>query len=489
MRCFIRTAVILFIILRGSTGSAGDERARRGIQASVIARGTGGSEALSDSVPTDFPSFQIPVFDDPSPGKLFMTPLARGTPQYTYLTILDDNFTPLYYAKRAGSMTDFKVHPNGLLTFFDSIAKCYYVMNEEYAIIDSFRCVNGYEADSHDFQFTSEGHGVLLSYDTRTVDMSVLVPGGNPAAKVTGLVIQELDREKHLVFEWKSWDHFSITDAVGVTLTAANVDYVHANSLAVDTDGDLLLSSRHLDEITKIHRPTGEIVWRFGGRNNQFTFTNDSLGFSHQHDVRRLPNGNITMFDNGNFHVPAFSRGVEYRLDEETRTAELVWQYRNSPDIFAFATGSVQRLPNGNTLISWGTSGVVTEVRPDGAKALELLLSPPQSFTTYRTLRFPWTTTGVAVPPALPAAVTLLPAYPNPFNPTTTIPFSLQRAMFVTLKVFNTLGQEIATLVSEVMSAGSHATEWNAGNAPSGMYFYRLQAGNIARTGRVLLLR
>ena len=59
-----------------------------------------------------------------------------------------------------------------------------------------------------------------------------------------------------------------------------------------------------------------------GGRNNQFTFPNDPIPLSYQHDVRRLPNGHITIFDNGNYRVPPFSRAVEYAA-EATRRAGL----------------------------------------------------------------------------------------------------------------------------------------------------------------------
>jgi hypothetical protein len=142
------------------------------------------------------------------------------------------------------------------------------------------------------------------------------------------------------VFQWRSWDHFSILDGSVsgyVNLDSSLIDYVHGNAIELDMDGNLLLSSRHMNEITKIDRQTGEIIWRLGlnALNNQFTFVNDTRGFSHQHDIRRLANGNITLFDNGNFLVPEYSRAVEYALDEQAMTATLVWEYRNDPDAFS----------------------------------------------------------------------------------------------------------------------------------------------------------
>jgi hypothetical protein len=79
--------------------------------------------------------------------------------------------------------------------------------------------------------------------------------------------------------------------------------------------------------------------------------------------------------------------------------------------------------------------------------------------------------------------------YPNPFNPTTTIRFSIPRSGHVTLRVYNTLGEEVSTLLDEYLPAGEHATEWNRGNLASGVYFYRLQSGDLLDTRKLVLLR
>jgi photosystem II stability/assembly factor-like uncharacterized protein len=79
--------------------------------------------------------------------------------------------------------------------------------------------------------------------------------------------------------------------------------------------------------------------------------------------------------------------------------------------------------------------------------------------------------------------------YPNPFNPSTTIQFSLPRGAHVALKVFNTLGEEITTLVSEELGAGTYTTQWNAAGIASGLYYYRLQAGNYIESKKLMLLR
>jgi hypothetical protein len=98
--------------------------------------------------------------------------------------------------------------------------------------------------------------------------------------------------------------------------------------------------------------------------------------------------------------------------------------------------------------------------------------------------------TGVATGAAdVPSEFGLAQNYPNPFNPSTTIAFSLPERAFVSLKIFDVMGREVASIVSEELSAGSYCRQWSASAMPSGVYFYRLQAGPYAETKRLLLLK
>jgi hypothetical protein len=79
--------------------------------------------------------------------------------------------------------------------------------------------------------------------------------------------------------------------------------------------------------------------------------------------------------------------------------------------------------------------------------------------------------------------------HPNPFNPTTTIEFTLDRTNHVSLKVYNLLGQEVETLVDDMLEPGAHHAVWDAGNLPSGTYFYRLETENDAEIRQMTLLK
>ena len=342
------------------------------------------------ALPADFPVLTVDTLNNPSNGYLFLAAYIYGNNTYgKYLIIADNNGNPLYYKKMSANATDFKIQPTGVITYFDEGAQQFYIMNTSFDIIDSVSCKNGYINDAHELRITPDGNFFLLCDDIETVDMSKLVSGGDTAAQVTGNIIQELDQNRNVIFQWSTFDHFNITDAIGQNLTASTIDYAHANAIEIDPDGNLLLSCRHLNEITKINIQTGDIMWRLGGKNNQFTFVNDSIGFTYQHSIRRLSNGDITLYDDGNLHTPPFSRAVEYKLNLVDTTATLVWQYENNPDIYGFAMGYVQRLQNGNTLIGWGAANeTLTEVTNNGN--VELAMHFPANVWSYRVYRFPF---------------------------------------------------------------------------------------------------
>ncbi len=89
----------------------------------------------------------------------------------------------------------------------------------------------------------------------------------------------------------------------------------------------------------------------------------------------------------------------------------------------------------------------------------------------------------------LPKQYALEQNYPNPFNPTTSINYQIPELSFVTLKVYDVLGSEVTTLVNEEKPIGNYEIEFNTKGLPSGIYFYRLQAGDFIQTKKMVLLR
>jgi hypothetical protein len=90
---------------------------------------------------------------------------------------------------------------------------------------------------------------------------------------------------------------------------------------------------------------------------------------------------------------------------------------------------------------------------------------------------------------SVPTMYNLEQNYPNPFNPVTSFMFQLPQETYVTLKVFNVLGTEVAAIVDERKEVGSYMIQWEAGKLASGVYFYRLQAGNYVNIKKLVLLK
>jgi len=350
--------------------------------------------------PEGMPIPNIYAFDNPADGYVFTTPRpSGGAPYNPYLMVLDNYGTPVFYREWPRRGNDFKTIPNDQLTFCDfdnnntSVNK-YLVMDNKYNITDTLLMGNGYIIDQHDVIMLENGNHFLMAYDPQPIGMDTVVEGGDPNATVVGFVIQELDADHNVIFQWRSWDHFEITDANHTDFLSSRIDYVHGNAFEIDSDNQLLMSNRNMEEITKINRNTGEIIWRFGlhAKNNMFDFTNDTVGFSWQHDIRRLANGNVTVYDNGNYHTPKFSQAVEYQLDEVNFKATLVWNFIHDPVVYGRATGANRRLYNDNSFICWGLTWPInySEVRQDGHLAWEL--NWPQNVWDYRAFKIDWET-------------------------------------------------------------------------------------------------
>ena len=359
-----------------------------------------------DSLPSDFPQITIDSVNNPADGKIFLANFPFGVNDSIghFLMILNNDGSVDRFKRIDNPGFDFKVLPNGNLSYAEVIQQIggyanvrWIEMDTSLVPVDTFQCGNGYTADLHEFKLLPNGHAILMAYDPEPVDMSLVVDGGDPNATVLGCIVQELDADKNVIFQWRSWDYIPFADSYE-SLTTATVDYLHMNGVSVDLDGNYLISCRQLSQILKVDRSTGDVIWKLGGKQNDFSFLNENEAnspdyFSYQHNISVLPNGNLTLFDNGNQHSPQHSRAVEYKIDEVNKTANMVWEYRHTPDIYSMAMGSVQRLSNGNTLIGWGSAGMngdpsVVEVHPDKSIAFELTL--PKGETSYRAFRFPW---------------------------------------------------------------------------------------------------
>ncbi|MFV2106861.1 arylsulfotransferase family protein [Micromonospora sp. LOL_015] len=166
-------------------------------------------------------------------------------------------------------------------------------------------------------------------------------------------------------------------------------DFFHPNSVDVDTDGNLLISARHTWTVYKIDRDSGAVLWRLGGRSNDFAL-DDRARFSWQHDARRRSDGTIGIFDNraGVTDAADRSRGLILAVDETSRTASVVRELAPPQALLARTQGGVQELVGGGSFVGWGAGPHFSEYAEDGAMVLAGRL--PDDNGSYRAYRFAW---------------------------------------------------------------------------------------------------
>ena len=450
----------------------------------------------ADTLPDDFPKIFVTARNNPAPGNIYLGNFKfTRNDSGTYLIIIDNYGNVLFERSSWPSFAqDFRPQPNGLFTYFDAdpSKSKFYALDSNFVLRDSFEAKNGYNTDSHELIFLPGGGYALLAQNSEIANMTGIVSGGDSNTTAVEGILQQFDADKNLLFEWKTRDHFALSDPTHENFLQPFLDFTHCNSIDYDHDSTFLLSSRNLDEVTKIDPENGKIIWRWGGKHNEFTFINDSLIFSHQHAVRRLPNGNITMFDNGTFHNTAepFSRAVEYKLDEKAMTATQVWEYHHNPDVYGKAMGNVQRLSNGNTLIGWGgcDSVAVTEVKPDGSTALEIKFEP--GIYSYRAYKFLKDQFKAAVHSQIIAPnISLGQNYPNPVTTSSTITFTIDTRTQVEMKVYDALGREIKTLFNGSLDPGSYSSKFEVGNLPNGAYICKLSTPGASLSKTIIIAK
>lgn len=249
---------------------------------------------------------------------------------------------------------------------------CYYILDNTYKVIKTVSAQRGFTSDIHEFLLTPYNTALLLS--TKSVPMDLTPYGGPANGFVQDFAIQEIDLETNkLIFFWDALEHIPLSDsfvsASNATLTSNIWDAYHLNSIGLtDCVDDILVSSRSTWTIFRINKPTGDIVWRLGGKQSDFTIESGAE-FSWQHDARFLPGNLISMFDDNsdNSSEPGPpSHGLILQLDLINWTASVDRTYFHDPNIIVASQGNVQRLPNGNKFVGWGQSAYYSEFCPEG---------------------------------------------------------------------------------------------------------------------------
>lgn len=355
-------------------------------------------------LPAPIPNIESIVTGNPSPGHIFLGPRSRNITDTLpgSIMICDNVGNPVWHYSllNNGNLpfansypVDFKLLNDSTMTFGTRRSGDYefHFLDTDFNLIDTFRC---FETDEHEMIQDNQGNLYYLCKDYSMEDCSGLNQAngspGSPNCTVLSITMVVEDPNGNIIRQWNTLDHLAIEETQSVYYTSpSNLDHAHTNSIAFDLDSNLILSHRNNFQVMKINRFTGDVIWRLGGDNNEFTIIGDPIPFTAQHDARIAPNGNLYLFDNAFFQTTA--RYIEYELDTVAMTATLVREHLNPTGEASAIMGSSQLLPDNNVLVCWGGNFLsthhpkITEFEPDGDVALELKL--PFGFTSYRSTK------------------------------------------------------------------------------------------------------
>jgi hypothetical protein len=264
------------------------------------------------------------------------------------------------------------------------------IANANYKTVAVVKAGNGLAADEHEFTLTPQGSAYILAYSP--VRTSLARASGPASGLALDGVIQEIDIHTGLVmWEWHSLGHIDVSESYSTlpALATNPYDYLHINSLALDSRGNILISGRNTWALYDISPHTGAIAWRLGGKRSTFTL-GAGVPFAYQHNAEWLGSDEISLFDDEG--VPAVkppSRGEVVKLDNKARTATLVTQLVRSPGpLSTTSQGDTQSLGTGGWMVGWGGLPNFTEFSSQGQIIYDAQL--PAGENSYRVYREPW---------------------------------------------------------------------------------------------------
>ncbi len=395
----------------------------------------------------------------------------------------------------------------------------------------------------HDILPMPNGNVLLVAWELRTSAEAIAAGRQGVTEDMKPTLLVEVEpvgaTEGNLVWEWRAWDHLiqdadPTKDNYGVVADhpelidinqgdSSSATWIHANAIDYNEELDqIVISSRAMSEIYVIDHSTttaeaaghiggnqgrgGDLLYRWGnpqiyGRGDE----SDRVLFD-VHGVNwidpGLPGaGNLLMFNNGDrpgtlndlssveeIATPVDGNGAYMiPVDEPYGPADSVWRYGDDPEFYSRFQGGAFRMPNGNTLICEAMEGRIFEVTTAGMIVWTHLVGE----SVHKAPRY-WSTT-TSVQTILPN-LKLLTSHPNPFNPTTTIRFDLEREQHVTLEIHDLEGRRLATLADEIYPKGVQKVSWNGRcssgtNLSSGVYVVRLQTVDGVDSHRITLVR
>ena len=278
-----------------------------------------------------------------------------------------------------------------------------YIYSDRYRQIATVQAGHGYTTSWHEFVITPWNTALIVADKIATANLTAM--GGPADQKIIDGVVQEIDiATGKVLFQWNSAGHVPYRDSHQPLPPSASIpwDWFHINAVHLDTDGNLLVSSRFTWTIYKVNRRTGAIIWELGGKQSTFRLKAapgqilDTAGeiFAFQHDPEAIGHDEYTVFDDESAPLLGqrlpYSRVVTVRLNLAAKVATLVSSADQPEHLLAGAMGNAQTTSTGNLLVGWGTLPYISEFSPAGRLLFNAQLPPGVS--TYRAYLLPWHT-------------------------------------------------------------------------------------------------
>ncbi len=359
-------------------------------------------------LPADFPTWRATRTGTPASQWYVLAPTlglgAAPAGQPLYVVVADNRGTPVWWkSTTAYRPIDAKLAPGGGLIWAEagfaySLAAVYHQVGWDGSAQGDIGA--GLGLDHHELVPAAGGGWYAIRYVVRNcVDTNVdcadmTAFGGSSSATIIDGEVVKLDASGTVVWTWDTRDHIPFSEFSDL-VPASHLDQarqdigghdywdiVHLNSVEDDGDG-IIVSSRHLDAVFRIKKSDGSIDWKLGG-----TPTSRSLAvlgsdrypfFNSQHDARRLPDGHLTVFDNGSegLRVP---RALELAIDPVARTAIVLKVVQDPRQTFSPCCGSARMVSSGGFVTAWGGTGLMTETDGAGRPVLSIDLGAVFSY-------------------------------------------------------------------------------------------------------------
>src|ERR1700722_14864121 len=346
-----------------------------------------------------------------SPGDLFLAPYqGEGSPG-PMISEQDGTLVWFHPLPRGDESTNFQVQQyegRPVLTWWQGrILKVGFgqgedeIYNTSYQPVTKVRAGNGYKADLHEILLTPQGTAWVDSFDP--IHMNLRSVHGAANGILTDSVGQQIDIKTGLVmWEWHALGHIPLHDSYNTVPSSSYPwDYIHINSIAPGTSGDVLLSARNSWELYDVDIKTGGFNWQLGGGHSNFKLGPGTKTY-WQHDAEWQPGGLISVFDNGSTPPKERqSRGVLLKPDYGAKTVALAKAFTNpTKTLLAPAQGNTLSLPGANWLMGYGNLPNFTEYDSAGHVLLDGTLG--HNVQDFRTYLAPWS----GQPETEPALVT-----------------------------------------------------------------------------------